>query len=60
MTPATLQRGKHYLLKLDPETDPGIKVKYNYETINYYFFESETGTTYYLHYQQVINNLTEL
>lgn len=60
MLPAKLQRGTKYRLKIDPETDNSLIVTYNYETINYYFFESETATTYYLHYQQVIHNLTEL
>lgn len=59
MQPANLIKGRRYHYRITADSAP-IEVTYRYETLNCYLFDSDTFTTYYLHNQQVISQISEI
>ena len=58
MQPANLIKGRRYYYRITAKSAP-IEVTYRYPTLNCYIFDSDTFTTYYLHYHQVLSLITD-
>ena len=54
-----LIKGKIYNFRMSAEGGT-MQVTYLYETLNYWAFESETKTIYYIHRRKIETRITEL